>query len=74
MLPQVMCNNSNINSSMMPPNQNLMFQNRPRQQQLLYSQGPYTNWLGENETRNSAFSDQGSVGDTNSGNSRYHQL
>ena len=72
MLSQVMCNNGNISSgSMMPPNQNLMYQNTPQQQQLVYCQDPYTNWLSENEKTN-AFDDQGSV--TKSGNSRYHQL
>ena len=72
MLSQVMCNNDNISSgSMMPPNQNLMYQNTPQQQQLVYCQDPYTNWLSENEKTN-AFDDQDSV--TKSGNSRYHQL
>ena len=69
---RVMCNNGNVSSgSMMPPNQNLMYQNTPRQQQLVYSQGPYTNWLSENE-RTNAFNDQDSA--TKSGNNRYHQL
>ena len=72
MLSRVMCNNGNISSdSMMPPNQNLMYQNTPRQQQLVYSQGPYANWLSENE-RTNAFNYQDSV--AKSGNSRYHQL
>ena len=48
-----------------------MYQNTPRQQQLVYSQGPYTNRLSENETRTNTLNDQNSVGSANSGNSRY---
>ena len=71
MLSRVMCNNSNISSgSMMPPNQHLMHQNTPWHQ-LVYSQGPYTNWLSENE-RTNPFNDEDSV--TNSGDSSYYQL
>ena len=44
MLWRIMCDNSNISgSSMMPLNQNLIYRNKPRQQQLVYSKGHCTN-------------------------------
>ena len=55
----------------MPLNQNLIYRNKPRQQQLVYSKGHYTNWFSQNETRTDAFNDQDSVGGASSGNSRY---